>query len=53
MGVMRKLKLMIHDDIANAGGGFFEGEDDFTIPDVWIGGKKFSLEGLIFMKENV
>ncbi len=52
MGVMRKLKLMIHDDIANAGGGFFEGEDDFTIPDVWIGGKKFSLEGLIFMRES-
>ena len=30
--------------------GFFEGEDDIDIPAAWIGEKKFSLDGLIFMK---
>ena len=52
LGVMRKLKLLIADDMARENSGFFEGEEDFEIPNVWISGKKFSLEGLIFMREE-
>lgn len=52
MGVMRKLKLLIADAMVTEWSGFFEGEDDFEMPAVWIAGKKFSLEGLIFMKEG-
>lgn len=49
--VMRKLKLQVSEDMMKEGTGFFEWEDDFEIPSVWISGKKFPLEGLIFMKE--
>lgn len=49
---MRKLKLIISERMERDGGGFFEGEDDFETPNVWISGKKFSLEGLIFMRES-
>jgi GTP-binding protein len=52
MGVMRKLKLLISDGITREDRGFFEGEADFRTPGVWVGGKKFSLEGLIFMKDE-
>jgi GTP-binding protein len=52
MGVMRKLKLLIADGLTREDRGFFEGEDDFKVPGVWVGGKKFSLEGLIFMKDE-
>ena len=52
IGVMRKLKLLISEELASGKSGFFEGEDDFTVPSVWISGKKFSLEGLIFMREG-
>ncbi len=52
LGVMRKLKLLIADEMTREGSGFFEGEEDFDMPAVWISGKKFSLEGLIFMKEE-
>jgi GTP-binding protein len=52
MGVMRKLKLLIADGLTRENKGFFEGEDDFKTPSVWVGGKKFSLEGLIFMKDE-
>ncbi|MBX9809496.1 DUF1967 domain-containing protein, partial [Candidatus Gracilibacteria bacterium] len=52
MGVMRKLKLLIADGMTREDRGFFEGEDDFKVPGVWVGGKKFSLEGLIFMKDE-
>ncbi len=48
---MRRLKLQVSEDMMKEGTGFFEGEDDFEIPAVWISGKKFPLEGLIFMKE--
>ncbi len=51
MGVMRKLKLLIADGLTRETRGFFEGEEDFKVPGVWVGGKKFSLEGLIFMKD--
>jgi hypothetical protein len=52
MGVMRKLKLLISDGVTREDKGFFEGEADFKAPAVWVGGKKFSLEGLIFMKDE-
>lgn len=52
MGVMRKLKLLISDGITREDRGFFEGEADFKVPAVWVGGKKFSLEGLIFMQDE-
>lgn len=52
LGVMRKLKLLIADEMTREGSGFFEGEEDFDMPAVWISGKKFSLEGLIFMREE-
>ncbi len=44
MGVMRKLKLLIADGLTRENRGFFEGEEDFKAPAVWVGGKKFSLE---------
>lgn len=52
LGVMRKLKLLISEELTRETSGFFEGEDDFVVPAVWISGKKFSLEGLVFMKEQ-
>ncbi len=52
MGVMRKLKLLIADGLTRENRGFFEGEEDFKAPAVWVGGKKFSLEGLIFAKDE-
>ena len=52
LGVMRKIKLYIAEEMSRDKSGFFEGEEDFEIPNVWISGKKFSLEGLIFMKEE-
>mgnify|MGYP002350087287 CR=1 FL=1 len=52
MGVMRKLKLLISDGITREDRWFFEGEADFKVPAVWVGGKKFSLEGLIFMQDE-
>lgn len=44
MGVMRRLKLIISDDMMKSNAGFFEGEEDFRMPSVWISEKKFSLE---------
>lgn len=52
MGVMRKLKLLIADGLTRETRWFFEGEEDFKVPAVWVWGKKFSLEGLIFMKDE-
>ncbi len=52
LGVMRKIKLLITEEMSREKSGFFEGEEDFEIPNVWISGKKFSLEGLIFMREE-
>lgn len=51
MGIIRKIKSAIVSDIsAGKQTGFFEGEDDVETPNVWISGKKFSLENVIFMK---
>lgn len=52
LGVMRKLKLLIAEELTRGNSGFFVGEDDFIVPSVWISGKKFSLEGLVFMREE-
>lgn len=52
MGVMRKLKLLIAEGLTREDRWFFEWEADFKVPAVWIWGKKFSLEGLIFMKDE-
>lgn len=50
-GVMRKIKQILIDDMmTHENQGFFEGDDDFHTPSAWIGEKKFSLDGLIFMK---
>lgn len=50
-GVMRKIKQILIDEMMNSSSQwFFEWEDDFDTPSVWIGEKKFSLDGLIFMK---
>lgn len=52
LGVMRRVKLMLTEELTQWGNhGFFEGEDDYDMPSIWIGDKKFSLEGLIFTKE--
>ncbi len=50
LGIMRKIKTILRDEMTLEQQGFFEGEDDFDIPSVWIGEKKFSLEGIIFQK---
>lgn len=50
-GILRKAKHILREEIFDAENtGFFEGEEDFDIPSIWIGEKKFSLEGLIFMR---
>jgi hypothetical protein len=50
MGILQKIKSALVSDIASGGmQGFFEGEDDLVTPEVWIAGKKFSLENLLFM----
>ncbi len=50
LGVIRKVKAMVTSEIMEGQTGFFEGEDDILSPSVWISGKKFSLENIIFMK---
>lgn len=52
LGVMRKLKLLISEELTRDNSGFFEWEDDFKVPAVWISEKKFSLEWLVFMREQ-
>jgi hypothetical protein len=51
MGIIRKIKSQLVADLENGGKtGFFEGEADIESPNVWIAGKKFSLENVVFMK---
>lgn len=50
LGVIRKVKAMVMSEMAEGHTGFFEGEDDIPSPSVWISGKKFSLENIIFMR---
>ncbi len=50
LGVIRKVKAMVTSEIMEGQSGIFEGEEDIPSPCVWISGKKFSLENIIFMK---
>lgn len=50
LGVIRKIKLLVQNDMLTGATGFFEGEEDIPSPHVYIAGKKFSLENIIFMK---
>ncbi len=50
LGVIRKIKLLVQNDMLTGVTGFFEGEEDMPSPNVYIAGKKFSLENIIFMK---
>lgn len=50
LGVIRKIKAMVMSEMVEGHTGFFEGEDDIPSPSVWISGKKFSLENIIFMR---
>lgn len=52
MGIMRKIKLIVKDELLSGKWGFFEGEDEIPMPSVWVAGKKFSLENVIFMREG-
>lgn len=52
LGIMRKIKLVVKDEILSGKGGFFEGDDEISMPSVYIAGKKFSLENVIFMREG-
>lgn len=62
LGIMRKIREILRQEILAGEGaasthsghmrGFFEGEEDFAMPSVWIGEKAFSLDGLIFMREG-
>ena len=53
MGIIRKIKKMLVNDLESGSvTGFFEGEEDIESPNVWIAGKKFSLENILFMKES-
>ena len=51
LGIIRKIKGTLVSEMTQSGNsGFFEGEDDIATPNVWIAGRKFSLENVIFMK---
>lgn len=53
MWIIRKIKKMLVNDLESGSvTGFFEGEEDIESPNVWIAGKKFSLENILFMKES-
>ncbi len=51
LGIIRKIKHLLVQDMEQWMHGFFEGEEDLAMPDIVIGEKKFSLDGIIFMKE--
>lgn len=51
LGIIRKIKGTLVSEMENGGvTGFFEGEDDIEKHAVWIAGRKFSLENVLFMK---
>ncbi len=50
LGVIRKVKAMVMSEMTEGHTGFFEGEEDIPSPSIWISGKKFSLENIIFMR---
>ncbi len=50
LSVIKKIKSMVTSEMNEWRMWFFEWEDDIPSPNVWISGKKFSLENIIFMK---
>lgn len=51
LGIIRKIKSTLVSELENGNSnGFFEWEADIETPNVWIAGRKFSLENIIFMK---
>lgn len=51
LGIIRKIKSTLISEMENGGTtGFFVGEDDIETHAVWISGRKFSLENVLFMK---
>jgi GTPase len=53
LGIIRKIKgTLVAEMEAGGNSGFFEGEEDRQTPNVWISGRKFSLENVVFMKED-
>jgi GTP-binding protein len=50
--VLKKIKAIVREEMLTSSGGFFEGEDDIPSPSVYVAGKKFSLENVIFMREG-
>lgn len=53
LGILRKVKLRLHEKIASEGFGFFEGEDDVKMPSILIGEKVFSLDGIMFTRKGL
>jgi hypothetical protein len=53
LGIIRKIKgTLVAEMEAGGNSGFFEWEEDRQTPNVWIAGRKFSLENVVFMKED-
>lgn len=51
LGIIRKIKSTLVSELAaGSNNGFFEGEEDKEVHAVWIAGRKFSLENVLFMK---
>lgn len=50
--VLKKIKAIVREEMLSSNGGFFEGEDEIPTPSVYVAGKKFSLENVIFMREG-
>lgn len=50
--VLKKIKSIVREEMLSSNGGFFEGEDEIPTPSVYVAGKKFSLENVIFMREG-
>jgi hypothetical protein len=51
LGIIRKIKSTLVSEMENGNtNGFFEWEADMETPNVWISGRKFSLENVVFMK---
>jgi len=51
LGIIRKIKsTLVSEMIEGKSNGFFVGEEDAETPEVWIAGRKFSLENVLFMK---
>lgn len=52
LGVMTKIRAMLLQDMEHESRGYFVGEADFETPNVYIAGKRFPIENILFMKER-